>query len=83
MTTMATDLPIEYERRLNQVLPRYPDPVICTYDARRMGAGIALDVLRTHPVAIVAGVPQENPFTDEFLLELHERRAHRANRPEW
>jgi hypothetical protein len=77
---------LEYESRLNQVLSRHADPVICTYDARRMGAGIALDVLRTHPVAIIAGVLQKNPFyvsTDEFLLELHERKAHRANRPEW
>jgi hypothetical protein len=75
---------LEYESRLNQVLLRYPDPVICTYDARRMGAGIALDVLRTHPAVIIAGVLQENPFyvsTDEFLLELHDRKAHRASRP--
>jgi hypothetical protein len=35
-----------------------------------------LDILRTHPMAIVGGVLQNNPFfvpPDEFLLELRAR----------
>src|SRR6266478_3091255 len=53
---------IEYETRLNDVLPRYDDPVICTYDANLLNGAIAVDILRTHPVAIVGGLLWENPF---------------------
>lgn len=67
---------VEYESRLNYVLPNYPDPVICTYDIERFSAGIAFDILRTHPMAIVGGLLQENPYyvpPDEFLLDLRRR----------
>jgi hypothetical protein len=68
---------VEYETRLNHVLPRYPGPVVCVYDSARFGAGLALDVLRTHPLVILGGVLQVNPFfvpPDEFLRELRERK---------
>src|SRR5207253_10446873 len=38
---------VEYETRLNFVLPKYKDPVISTYDCAKFGAGIAMDILRT------------------------------------
>jgi hypothetical protein len=69
---------VEYESRLNYVLPKYEDPVICTYDLSRFNAGVAMDILRTHPLVIIGGVLQENPLyvpPDEFLKELEERRA--------
>jgi hypothetical protein len=44
------------------VLPRYDDAVICTYDANLLNAAIAVDILRTHPVAIIGGLLHENPF---------------------
>jgi hypothetical protein len=64
---------IEYEMRLNDVLPRYDDPVICTYDANLLNGSLALDILRTHPVAVIGGVLHENPFyahPQEFLTQL-------------
>ena len=67
---------VEYESRLNYVLPNYPDPVDCTYDIERFSAGIAFDILRTHPMAIVGGLLQENPYyvpPDEFLRALRRR----------
>jgi hypothetical protein len=67
---------IEYEMRLNDVLPRYDDPVICTYDANLLNANLALDILRTHPVAIIGGVLVENSFfsrPEDFLREVRER----------
>lgn len=73
---------VEYETRLNYVLPRYPGPVVCVYDSSRFGAGLALDVLRTHPMVILGGVLQVNPFyvpPDQFLLELRERKERVAN----
>jgi hypothetical protein len=68
---------VEYETRLNYVLPKYDDPVICTYDLSKFGASVVMDLMRTHPVVIIGGVMQENPFfvpPDQFLLELRERR---------
>jgi hypothetical protein len=69
---------VEYETRLNYVLPRYDDPVICTYDVARFKPGVAMDIMRTHPVVIIGGLLQENPFfmpPDQFLLELRARRS--------
>ena len=71
---------LEYETRANYVLLKYKDPVICAYDRSRFGASAAMDVLRTHPMAIIGGVVQENPFfvpPDQFLLEIRERQATR------
>ena len=64
---------IEYETRLNDVLPHYHDPVICTYDANLLNGAIAVDILRTHPVAIIGGQLYENPFfvpPTKFLPEI-------------
>jgi MEDS: MEthanogen/methylotroph, DcmR Sensory domain len=61
---------IEFEMRLNEVLPRYNDPVICAYDANLLNGAIAVDILRTHRVAIIGGLLHENPFfvpPQEFL----------------
>jgi len=69
---------VEYETRLNYVLPKYDDPVICTYDLTRFASTVTMDIMRTHPVVIIGGVLQENPFfvpPDQFLLELRERAA--------
>jgi hypothetical protein len=42
----------------------------------QFGANVVLDILRTHPMVIIGGILQENPFfvpPDEFLRELRER----------
>ena len=75
---------VEYETRVNYVLPRYADPVICVYDLTRFGARVAMDIMRTHPAVIIGGVLQENPFfvpPDQFLLELRERASARRRAP--
>ena len=67
---------VEYETRLNHVLPHYHDPVICTYDLSRFDASVVMDIMRTHPMVIIGGILQENPFfvpPDELLRELKER----------
>ena len=72
----GVDTWLEYETRVNYVVPKYDDPVICTYDLSKFSAGIVMDMMRTHPVVIIGGVLQENPFfvpPDQFLLELQER----------
>ena len=67
---------VEYESRLNYVLPKYDDCVVCTYDLAKFSAAVVMDILRTHPMVIVGGILQENPFyapADEFIKELRER----------
>lgn len=66
---------VEYESRLNYFLHQYADPVICVYDLAQFGACV-IDILRTHPMVIIGGLLQENPFyvpPDDFLKELRQR----------
>jgi hypothetical protein len=73
----VTDI-LEYETRLNYALKGYDDPVICTYDLSRFDASVVIDIMRTHPLVIIGGILQENPFfvpPDEMLRELQERAA--------
>jgi hypothetical protein len=71
---------LEYETRLNYLIPKYDDVVICTYDLSRFRASVVMDALRTHPVVLIGGLLQENPFfvpPDQYLLEIRERRSAR------
>jgi len=66
---------IEYEAHANDVLQGY-DPVICTYDASLLNGSLAVDILRTHPVAVIGGRLYENPIfvpPAEFLPQIIER----------
>ena len=70
---------LEYEARLNGVLSKYHDPVICNYDLSKVGASVAIDIMRTHPLVIIGGLLRENPFfvpPGKFLEEMRQRRAH-------
>jgi hypothetical protein len=72
---------VEYETRLNYVLPKYADPVICVYDLTRFCSTVTIDIMRTHPIVLIGGVLQENPFfvpPDQLLLELRERRSRKS-----
>jgi len=72
---------VEYEARLNHVLSKYNDPVICNYDPSKFGATVAMDIMRTHPLVIMGGLLRENPFfvpPEQFLDEMRERRSART-----
>jgi hypothetical protein len=72
---------LEYESRVNDVILKYDQPAVCTYDLSRFSASVVMDILRTHPLVIIGGVVQENPFfvpPDQFLLEMRERRSLRS-----
>ena len=73
---------VEFETRVNYVSPKYDDPLICAYDLSKFSASMMIDVMRTHPVVLIGGVLQENPFfvsPDQLLLELRERRSVRKS----
>lgn len=72
---------LEYETRLNYMLPKYHDPIICVYDLSRFNGAIVADALRTHPTVLIGGILHENPFfvpPDEFLRELRGRKERPA-----
>jgi hypothetical protein len=73
---------LEYETRVNYVIPKHDNIVICAYDLSKFSASVAIDAMRTHPVVIVGGLLHENPFfvpPEQFLLELKERRSLRKH----
>jgi hypothetical protein len=69
---------LEYEARFNEIHQGGRDPVICAYDITRFRGDVVMDVMRTHPMIIIGGILQENPFfvpPDRFLRELRQRGA--------
>jgi MEDS: MEthanogen/methylotroph, DcmR Sensory domain len=72
---------LEYEARLNHLLSKYSAPVVCNYDLSQVTARVAIDIIRTHPLVIIGGLLQENPFfvpPDTFLEEMRGRRSGRV-----
>jgi hypothetical protein len=70
---------LEYEARFNLVHDER-DLVICAYDLTKFKANVIIDVMRTHPMIIIGGILQENPFfvpPDEFVQELRQRQISR------
>ncbi len=75
----VSQLMLEYEALAGSIQPKYPHISICVYDTAKFGGDVLIDVLRTHPMALIGGMLQVNPFfvpAAEFLEELRSR-----NRP--
>jgi len=75
---------IEFESRVNDVWRRHDDAVICTYHLGQFRGDEVIDIMRTHPMVIIGGILQQNPFyisPDEFLREFRQRRARRNSTP--
>jgi hypothetical protein len=73
---------IEFESRVNDVWRRYDDAVICTYHLAQLSGDAVIDIMRTHPMVIIGGHLQQNPFftrPEEFLHEFRGRRSGRTN----
>jgi hypothetical protein len=69
---------IEFESRVNNLWRHHDDAVICTYHLAKFGGDAIIDILRTHPMVIIGGILQYNPFftpPEEFLREYRERRG--------
>ena len=73
---------IEFESRVNGVWQHHDDAVICTYHLGQFGGDAVIDIMRTHPMVIIGGILQQNPFfvpPDRFLREFRQRRAGRSS----
>ncbi len=53
---------IEYEAKLNQFFPKHQCMAMCQYDRRQFDAAVLLDILRTHPVAVVGTEVYDNIY---------------------
>lgn len=53
---------VAYEARLNQLLRAQGGVAICTYPPAKFGASTIVEMLRTHPAAVISGAFQRNPF---------------------
>jgi hypothetical protein len=79
----ALDQLLEYESRVNLVLPKAADIVICAYDLDRVDAAMVVAAMRTHPIVLIGGIVQRNPFyvpPEELLKELNERESSETGR---
>lgn len=59
-----------YESELNRVMGNVPQINMCLYDLTRCSGELILDVLKTHPKALLGGMVIDNPYylePDEFL----------------
>ena len=80
----AVDSILEYECRVNLALPKAGDIVICAYDLDTVDAAMVIAAMRTHPIVLIGGIVQHNPFyvpPEELLRELDERQSPQAERP--
>ena len=71
----------ESESRVNDVWCRHEHAVICIYHLGQVRADDVIDVMPTHPMVIIGGILQQNPFfipPDEFLSEFRQRRFRRS-----
>ena len=65
-----------YESELNRIMSNFPQVNLCLYDLTRCSGDLIMDVLKTHPKALLGGMVIDNPYyldPDEFL-------AHRLDR---
>lgn len=72
---------VEFESRVNSLWRQHDDAVICSYRLGKFGGETVIDIMRTHPLIIIGGILQHNPFfvpPETFLGELRERRAQRG-----
>jgi hypothetical protein len=53
---------VEYEARLNYILPKYADDMVCTYELTKLRARTGGDIPRTHPMVIILEILPTHPF---------------------
>ena len=68
---------LEYEARVNELLPGFECTLVCIYDLAHTPPSLMTDILSTHPYAIINGRLRENSFfvqPHEYLEILRSRR---------
>jgi hypothetical protein len=66
------DSVVRYETWADEFVVRLGTTCLCLYDVRKLGSGVLVDLLRTHPKLLLGGLVLENPHhmsVDEFAAE--------------
>ena len=77
---------LEYEARLNTLMTNHDDAAVCSFDLSRFNAAMIIDVLRVHPMVLLAGRVHLNPFfvpPTRMLAELRARSAPSSPTNNW
>ena len=75
---VGVDELVELEMRVTRMLQKFDDTVVCVYHLSSVSAGALVNILRTHPVAIIGNLVAENPFFDPpevVMRELSNKRG--------
>jgi hypothetical protein len=73
--SVVSDL-MGYESELNRIMSNFPQVNLCLYDLTRCSGDLIMDVLKTHPKALLGGMVIDNPYyldPDEFLASRADR----------
>ena len=73
--SVVSDL-MGYESELNRIMSNFPQVNLCLYDLTRCSGDLIMDVLKTHPKALLGGMVIDNPYyldPDEFLASRLDR----------
>lgn len=67
----GSDRAIEYEARMNLLVPRYDCTFMCVYDLAQLGGPAVVDIIATHPWVILNGEIRRNEkyIPPEIYLE--------------
>ena len=76
----GTERLMEYEARMNLLVPTFDCTFMCVYDLSKVNGDTLIDIMSTHPYVILRGQIRRNPFfirPEEYLRELveHEGRT--------
>ena len=72
---------MEYEARVNELVPTHDCTMLCVYDLAHTPASMITDILATHPYAIIQGRLRENPWAvapDVYVDMLSQARKHES-----
>lgn len=69
---------VGYESELNRIMSNFPQVNLCLYDLTRCTGDLIMDVLKTHPKALLGSMVIDNPYylePDEFLASSQARQG--------
>jgi hypothetical protein len=58
----GTDRVMEYEARMNLLVPTFDCTFMCVYDLSKLRGETVADIMATHPYVVLRGQIRENPF---------------------
>jgi hypothetical protein len=66
---------LEYEASVNDISDKHTDAVcFCVYDLAKFDGATVVNIIRTHPVLMIGGIIQENPYYVPPDIFLRDRR---------